>query len=61
MAEALVEMNARLGLPCGLAEIGVTRELFDRVIAGALVDHCHKTNPRLADAADYREMLEASI
>ena len=61
VAEALVEMNARLGLPRGLAEIGVTRELFDRVIAGALVDHCHKTNPRLADAADYREMLEASI
>ena len=61
VAEALVEMNARLGLPRGLAEIGVKRELFDRVIAGALVDHCHKTNPRLADTADYREMLEASI
>jgi alcohol dehydrogenase class IV len=61
VADALVEMNARLGLPRGLAEIGVTRELFDRVIAGALADHCHKTNPRIANAEDYREMLEASL
>jgi alcohol dehydrogenase class IV len=61
VADALVEMNARLGLPRGLAEVGVTRELFDRVIAGALADHCHKTNPRIASADDYREMLEASL
>jgi alcohol dehydrogenase class IV len=61
LAEAIVEMNAKLGLPSGLAAMGVTEDLFERVIDGAMVDHCHKTNPRLATRADYRQMLEASL
>lgn len=59
--EALLDMNARLGLPSGLAELGVEREQFEAVIRGALADHCHTTNPRLASADDYRQMLEASM
>jgi len=58
---AIRAMNARLGLPTGLAAMGVTRELFPKIIQGALADHCHKTNPRAASEADYATMLEASI
>jgi len=61
IAAALRAMNARLGLPAGLAALGVGSELFERVIAGALADHCHKTNPRLATPEDYRAMLDASL
>jgi len=61
IAEAVREMNARLGLAPGLAALGVTEDLFERVIDGAMVDHCHKTNPRLATREDYREMLLASM
>lgn len=58
---AVADMSARLGLPRGLAAMGVDRTLFDRVIEGALADHCHKTNPRLASPQDYQAMLEASM
>jgi alcohol dehydrogenase class IV len=61
LADALTAMNARLGLPSGLAAMGVDRTLFDRVIDGAMADHCHKTNPRIATRDDYRQMLEASL
>ena len=59
--EALRELNARLGLAEGLAELGVERAWFDRIIEGALADHCHKTNPRIATAEEYRALLEASM
>ncbi|MCW5652423.1 iron-containing alcohol dehydrogenase [Hydrogenophaga sp.] len=59
--DAVREMSARLGLPRGLAELGVTPDLFERIVEGALADHCHKTNPREASAQDYRDMLQASL
>ncbi len=59
--DAIRAMNARLGLPSGLAAMGVTPAVFDDVIKGALADHCHKTNPRIATAEEYREMLHASL
>jgi alcohol dehydrogenase class IV len=61
LASAIRDMNARLGLPKGLAEVGVTAGLFEKIINGAMADHCHLTNPRLATREDYRAMLEASM
>ncbi|MCH8180895.1 MAG: iron-containing alcohol dehydrogenase [Proteobacteria bacterium] len=58
---AIKDMNTRLGLPTGLAALGVERAWFDKVITGALADHCHKTNPRIATADEYRALLEASM
>ena len=61
LSEALKALNARLGLPSGLAAMGVGAEVFERVIDGAMADHCHKTNPRLADRDDYLQLLHASL
>ena len=61
VASAITEMNARLGLPTGLGAMGVEPSQFSRIIEGALADHCHKTNPRLATSDDYEAMLAASL
>jgi hypothetical protein len=61
VAQAVFDMTARLGLPTGLAAMGVDESLFDEVIDHALVDHCHATNPRLASRDDYRRLLQESM
>jgi 4-hydroxybutyrate dehydrogenase len=61
VAQALREMNSRLGLPSGLATMGVVANDSARVIDGALKDHCHKTNPREASASDYAALIDASM
>jgi alcohol dehydrogenase class IV len=58
---AIEEMNARLGLPAGLAALGVNVAQFPDIVRGALADHCHKTNPRVASAEDYEALLASSL
>lgn len=57
IALAIKEMCERLGLPRGLKEYGVKTEQFESIISGALKDHCHMTNPVIASAEDYKEIL----
>ena len=54
-------MTERLGLPTGLAQLGVTRAMFPGIVRGALKDHSHRTNPRVASDTDYEAMLAASM
>jgi alcohol dehydrogenase class IV len=61
LAQAVHNMTERLGLPTRLSQMGVEQDMFDKVIKGALADHCHKTNPREASADDYRRMLQESF
>jgi len=61
VAGAIRDLNARLGLPSGLAALGVDRAMFGRIVDGALADHCHKTGPRLATRDEYLAILEASL
>ena len=57
LCPAIVEMNQQLGLPSGLKEMGVQSSDFEKIIKGAMADHCHKTNPRIASEEDYENML----
>ncbi len=61
IAAAITDMNARLGLPTGLAAMNVAPSQFEHIIQGALADHCHKMNPRIASRDDYRDMLEQAL
>jgi 4-hydroxybutyrate dehydrogenase len=58
---ALQDMVHRLGLPNGLAEMGVTTDLYEKIIDGAMADHCHKTGPRIATRNEYEELLAGSM
>jgi hypothetical protein len=60
VAGAIRALNARLGLPGGLGEMGLPREELPAIAEAATKDHCHATNPRPASAADYLAILEAS-
>jgi 4-hydroxybutyrate dehydrogenase len=61
IAQAIKEMNERLGLPEGLAAMGVKSSQFEQIIKGAMADHCHKTGPRIASAADYHDLLSQAM
>lgn len=61
VAPAVKALNQRLGLPSGLAAMGVTEDMFPKVIASAMVDHCHFTNPRTPTAEDYVALLKQSM
>lgn len=56
-----VELNARLGLPQRLSELGVTHEIFDKVADWACEDHSTPTNPRPVTKADFLEMLAEAL
>jgi len=47
----------RVGIPTGLAELGVGPERIPYVIERALLDHSTPTNPRPMTAGDYERLL----
>lgn len=61
LAEWVSELNVRLGLPTGLAAMGVPTEIVPRIAEAAEQDPATETNARQATRADYEEMLRASM
>ncbi|MCL4801151.1 MAG: iron-containing alcohol dehydrogenase [Burkholderiales bacterium] len=60
VAGCVRDLNRRIGLPAGLAAMGVPREALPAIAEAATRDHCHATNPRPASVADYARLLEES-
>ena len=61
VAQALSDLNERLGIPAGLAAMGVRAETLPAIAQAAIKDHCHATNPRTATLEDYEAMLKESF
>jgi len=57
-ARIIKALNRSLGLPASLSEMGVSQDVLPRIAEAAVLDHCTKTNPAPATAADYRMLLD---
>lgn len=56
--QAVADLNQAIGLPSRLRDLGVTEAMLPGVAAGAMKDHCHLTNPRIATEDEYQEILK---
>jgi len=57
LAAAIAARNAAIGLPAGLAAMGIEAAVLPAVAAQAMRDHHHQTNPRRATEEDYLLLL----
>ena len=53
--------NVELNMPTGLGAAGLDREKIPKLGADAMLDHCHKFNPRECTEADMVALFEASF
>ncbi|MCF8531899.1 MAG: iron-containing alcohol dehydrogenase [Reyranella sp.] len=60
VANAVAELNARLGIPKGLSGMGLKQEVVEAIADGALGDHCHLTTPRQPTKAEYVQLIQES-
>ncbi|MBW6496192.1 MAG: iron-containing alcohol dehydrogenase [Burkholderiaceae bacterium] len=56
LAAAVTAMNKTLGLPAGLAALGVTEAMIPDLVPHAMGDLAHYGNPRRASAEEYAQL-----
>ncbi len=56
-AEAVAELNRRIGLPASLAEMGWTDDDTDRLAGAAAASHFNATAPRKPSREEYRRII----
>lgn len=61
LADRIERLAADVGVPRGLAELGVRDEDVPRLAATALRDACMSTNPRTADEAQMQALFRAAM
>ncbi|MDP9034100.1 MAG: iron-containing alcohol dehydrogenase [Myxococcota bacterium] len=60
-ADAVRALRARVGLPSGLREEGVTEADLATLVEKAIEDGCHRSNPRRVERQDMNSLYEASL
>lgn len=61
VADGIVALNQRLGIPADLGAMGVTAEAVEEMVAYAVDDVSTLTNPVRPTAEDYRALFQASL
>jgi 4-hydroxybutyrate dehydrogenase len=61
LSAALKLLRARVGLPAGLRQEGVTEADLDRLADKAIEDACHRGNPRKVTRGDLRGLYAESL
>lgn len=61
LAAAIEAMNAQIGLPSGLGEMGVEENDIAGIVEYAQQDLSARSNPRRASAEDFEAMVRASL
>jgi alcohol dehydrogenase class IV len=61
VGDALVDLRARLGLPNGLAAVGVSDADIPKLSAKAFEDACHRSNPQPVTRDDLAALYRASL
>lgn len=61
LGDAVQDLNNSLGIPPTLSAMGLTGAHADDIVAVALTDVAHLSNPRRATAEDYHRIYEAAL
>lgn len=61
LAKEIEILNANLGLPAGLAEMGLSEDLIDDMVPHAVNDLATMTNPKPVSAEDYAELYRIAM
>ena len=61
LAKAVEQLNADLGLPRGLSEMGLTEELIEDMVPHAINDLATMTNPKKVSAEDFADLYRQAM
>jgi alcohol dehydrogenase class IV len=57
----LARLKASVGIPAGLAPLGIRAEQVAALVEVAIHDTCHQTNPRPCTKADFESLFHAAL
>lgn len=58
---AVERLLREIGIPAALGTVGVTEAMIPTLVAKALEDGCHLSNPRLCSADDFERLYRAAL
>lgn len=61
IAQAIADLNAEIGIPAGLGEMGIVEDDIAEMVQYSQADLAARGNPRRASAEDFEAMIRASM